>query len=219
MCDTYIGNIPSNVGKDAKYSVVSGDAGYEIRLVYLLGATERRLLTTDAHQVLVAMVNKVKQEFNGQPGGAFYINEFRHVLVPTINGACYFAGLYREPLVFDLDGAKIFAEAPQGLQPGNEWIGPRVGSRYKLKAGAHDISYTRKDGSLEKEHCLSAYHSAAIAAVLAQRIGVVKGVGGGRIYLNEASEFFAPPQIPGHPFVYLGCLGDHPWFPNPFPDL
>ena len=219
MCDTYIGNIPSNVGKDAKYSVVSGDAGYEIRLVYLLGATEKRLLTTDAHQVLVAMVNRVKQEYNGQAGGSFYINEFRHVLVPTTSGKCYFPGPYREPLVFDLDGAKIFAEAPQGLQPGNEWIGPRVGLRYKLKAGARDISYTRKDGSLEKEHCLSAYHSAAIAAVLAQRIGVVKGVGGGRIYLNEASEFFGPPQILGAPAVYLGCLGDHPWFPNPFPDL
>lgn len=187
--------------------------------MYMLGATERRLLTTDAHQVLVKMVNKLKQEFNGQPGGAFYINEFRHVLVPTINGACYFAGPYRETLVFDLDGAKISAEAPQRLQPGNEWIGPRVGIRYKLKAGARDISYTRKDGSLENEQCLSAHHGPKVAEVLAQRIGVVKGVNGGRIYLNEASEFFGPLQIPGAPFVYLGCLGDHPWFPNPFPDL
>ena len=218
MPTEYPGNIPSNVGKDAKYSVVSRPGGYEIRLLHRRNLTEKLLLTTAAHPGLVAMVNTEKIRESGAPGGAFYINEFRHVLVPA-GGKCWFAGTYYEALVFNDDGASITSTAPPGLKPGDDWPGPRVGIRYKLKAGARDISYTRKDGSLEKEHCLSAYHSAAIAAVLAQRIGVVKGVGGGRIYLNEASEFFGPPQIPGHPFVYLGCLGDHPWFPNPFPDL
>ncbi|KLR59936.1 hypothetical protein IMCC26207_110175 [Actinobacteria bacterium IMCC26207] len=215
MAVIYPGNIPANVGKDAKYSVVSGADGYEVRLVYRVSKREKQLLTTAAHPNLVEMVNAVKKEHNGTPGGAFYINEFLDVLVPTADSGCYFAGTYRETLAFDMEGTKVSALSPEGLEPGDEWPGPRVGIRYKLKAGGRDISYTRKDGSRETEHCLSDVHDSTQAAALAKRIARVKGDSGGRIYLNEAAEFFGPPSDPGDPFVYLGPLGDDLWFPPP----
>ncbi len=217
MPQPYPANIPSNVSKDAKYSVISADTKYEVRLIHRVNETERSFLTTGAHPNLVDMVNAVKRECNGVLGGAFYINEFRHVLVPTSTGT-YFAGKYLKALIFNFDGAEITAKAPNGLQPGGDWPGPHVGTRYKLKAGARDISYTRMDGANETEHCLSAHHPAAAAKELAQRLGIVKGVGGGRFYINEAREFFSPPQTQGGAWVYLGCLGASVWFPDPFPN-
>jgi len=58
---------------------------------------------------------------------------------------------------------------------------------------------------------------AAAAAALAHRLRSVKGFAGGRIYINEAGEFFAP--IPGRSnnlsYLYLGPLGEDQWFPPP----
>ena len=79
----YPGLAPSNPSKDAKYSVVSGEGGYEVRLVYRVSSREVALLTTGDHDELVDMVNTVKTEMTGQPGGAFYINEFRTSSFPA----------------------------------------------------------------------------------------------------------------------------------------
>lgn len=216
MALPYPGNIPSNVSKDAKYSVVSGQDGYEVRLVYRLSSREKALLTTDGHPGLVDMVNEVKQEANGAPGGAFYINEFLDVLVPTTKGECYFAGTYQRLLEFDLGGGEtIGPRAPEGLEPGAPWAGPHVGIRYKLKAGGRDISYSRVDGSREREFRLSDEHGADAAAALAKRLAVQKGNAGGRMYLNEAGEFLSPPPGPDQDFVYLGALDEDLWFPPP----
>ena len=56
----YPGLAPSNVNKDAKYSVVSGEGGYEVRLCNA-SSREVALLTTGDHDELVDMVNTVKQ--------------------------------------------------------------------------------------------------------------------------------------------------------------
>lgn len=217
MPTEYPGNITSNVSKDAKYSVVSRPGGYEIRLLHRRNLTEKLLLTTAAHPGLVAMVNTEKIRESGAPGGAFYINEFRHVLVPA-GGKCWFAGTYYEALVFNDDGASITSTAPPGLKPGDDWPGPRVGIRYKLKAGGRDISYSRMDGHLETEVFLSQFCSVAEAATLARRLAEIVGQSGGRIYLNEAREFFKP-GIEGGPCKYLGSLGNDCWFPNPVSNL
>src|SRR5687767_14083352 len=76
MATRYTGNVPSNVGKDAKYSVVRRSAGWEIRLIFRLSAEERALVTTSSHPELIELVNAVKEDVNGVPGGAFYINEY-----------------------------------------------------------------------------------------------------------------------------------------------
>ena len=121
--------------------MVSGRDGYEVRLIYCLSSGEEVLLTTDAHPELVEMVNHVKVEKTGKPGGAFYINEFFDVLVPTTSGGCFFAGTYQGALEFDLgDGQTVGPRAPEGVKPGDAWAGPHVGISYVLKKGRRDIA-------------------------------------------------------------------------------
>ncbi len=216
MAMKYPGYVPSNVNKDAKYSVVNGTNGYEIRLIYRLSAREEALLTTEHHQPLVDMVNEVKLEHNGKEGGAFYINEYLDVLVPTVDGNCYFAGQYQQPLAFEFEGDVISPKAPPGLQPGEPWPGPHVGIRYKLKAGGRDIEYsTKPKPNIVRTDLLSDHHGEDAAAELAVRLAQVKGEAGGRIYLNECGEFFSPPAKLGEDYIYLGALDDDVWFPPP----
>ena len=54
----YTGPTPSNVSRDAKYSVVSGDDGDAIRLIYRINARMYYLLTTSQHPVLVKIVRR-----------------------------------------------------------------------------------------------------------------------------------------------------------------
>ena len=100
----YPGLHPFNVNKDAKYSIVSlPSESMAVRLVYRVTARERELLTTERHDALVNMVNAVKIEVSGQPGRAFYINEFFDVLVPTQAGSCFYAGTYERLLEFEFE--------------------------------------------------------------------------------------------------------------------
>ena len=209
----YPGLAPSNVSKDAKYSIRSGREGYEVQLLYRVSSRERALLAHDGHQELVAMVNKVKKQVAGAPGGAFYINEFSDVLVPGPDG-CYFAGIYEDVLEFDFDGVAV-SPAATGLQPGEEWTGPHVGIRYTLMAGGKDIKYELKDGRATREHRLSDTAGEVAAQNLAKRLAAVKGSGGGRIYINECGNFFSPPPDGGIDHVFLGSLDEDPWFVPP----
>lgn len=218
MVVLYPGLCPSNVNKDAKYSVVySASGGMEVRLVYRVSARERELLTSDRHEKLVAMVNNVKEELTGVPGGAFYINEFLDVLVPHPDGGCVRAGTYNDLLKFNYDGQEIGPVPPLGLAPGDQWTGPHVGIPYVLTAGGTDIKYEITSGRTIREYRLSDFVGREPARILARRLAMVKGQQGGRIYINEASEFFAP--ISGSEgevtYLYLGSLGDDAWFPAP----
>jgi hypothetical protein len=214
MAPTYKGNVPSNVSKEAKYSVVHGPGGMEIRLIYRLSAGDKALVTTRAHPKLVKMVNAVKEAV-GQAGGAFYINEYGFVLV-LAQGECFYAGKYQELLEFEFEGRLISAKAPDGLVPGTNWVGPRVGIRYKLTAEKRDIGYkVESRPSVFNERRLSEDVGAAAAQRLASRLGQHKPEGG-RIYINEAREFFAPTQaVDEISYVYLGSLGDDLWFQAP----
>jgi hypothetical protein len=215
----YPGLSPSNVNKDAKYSVVhSPNGSMQIRLVYRVSNREKELLTTDHHDELVEMVNKVKLELTGFPGGAFYINEYRDVLVPdTINGGCVYADNYKRDLEFDYNGTPITPRPPNGLSPGDPWPGPHVGIRYTLMAGGGDIRYELKSGRTIREHWLSDDVGWQRANELARRIATIKGNSGGRFYINEACEMFTPlgGAEGGVDYIYLGPLEDSAWFHAP----
>src|SRR3954451_4702563 len=100
MLTRYPGKIPSNVNRDAKYSIIHEQGGeMVVQLIYRLGRNERALLTTGTHQRLVDMVNTVKEEAQRVPGGTFYINEHGHVIVPA-EGGYYYAGKYDVLLEF-----------------------------------------------------------------------------------------------------------------------
>jgi hypothetical protein len=214
MAPLYRGNVPSNVSKEAKYSVVHKPGGMEIRLIYRLSGGDKALVTTRDHPKLVKMVNAVK-EAGGQAGGAFYINEYGFVLVPA-QGECYYAGKYQELLEFKFEGRSITAKAPDGLVAGAKWIGPRVGIRYTLNADRRDIRYeVESRPSVFTEKRLSEEIGAAAAQRLASRLGEHKP-GGGRIYINEAREFFTPISSDNNiTYVYLGGLADDLWFQAP----
>ena len=217
MTPKYPGKIPSNTNKDAKYSIRIHDGEWQVSLVYRIGSREEALLTTDAHPELVEMVNHVKVEKTGKPGGAFYINEYMHVIVPTRDGGALWAGTYGGVLEFAFDGG-VISPVADGLDPGDPWMGPHVGSRYVLAVGGKDIKYKRKlSPTKELTVLLSDEVEPTAAAALATRLAAVKGEKGGRIYINERAEFFSPPAAPGGDHVYLGHLDDDDWFPSPEP--
>lgn len=215
MATTYLGNKPRNVSKDAKYSVVRDGKEFAVRLIFVLNDAERALLTTKKHPDLVKMVNAVKDEIAGSPGGAFYINEFEQVIVPA-DGDYYFAGMYRQHLQFEFDGSIIGPTAPSGVKPGDNWPGPHVGIPYVLTAERTDIRYEWESRpNVIRRELLSAAVGSAEAATLAKRLGGYKR-GGGRIYINEAREFFAPVEDARRwSYLYLGKLGNDQWFPAP----
>jgi hypothetical protein len=68
-----------------------------------------------------------------------------------------------------------------------------------------------------QEHWLSDHVDHHAASQLAKRLRQVKGPEGGRVYINEVGEFFAPIDNRDGTvsYVYLGPLEDDPWFPAP----
>ena len=134
--ELYRGHVPSNVSKDAKYTVT---ASGEVRLTYRIDARTKELLTTGEHPQLVEMVNAVKSNMGRQSGGVFYINEWRHVLVKA-GGGTWFAGTYEPDLKFDLDGGTVSGRASSSLSPGDPWTGVRVGIKYTLNAAGDDVA-------------------------------------------------------------------------------
>jgi hypothetical protein len=211
----YTGNVPRNVSRDAKYSVVRGDKGWGVRLVFQLNSREKALLTTKKHPRLIAMVNEIKEDVAGSEGGVFYINEYSDVLVPA-GGEYYVAGKYEELLEFDFEGRIISPKAARTLAPGDLWPGPSVGVRYKITADLADIAYeSNPRPNVTREVRLSDSAGVTAARKLAKRLADSKG-GSGRIYINEAREFFSPSAThDSSGAIYLGHLGDDDWFPSP----
>ena len=212
--EPYSGHCPSNIGKDAKYSM---SAAGEVRLTYHIDSRTRDLLTTDGHPTLAKMVNAAKKELSGSPGGAFYINEFSHVLVPgKTSGTCHCVGYYDGVLEFELDGQVISPRASPQLRSGDKWLGPHAGVRYVLCAGGRDIRFEKKQGSRITEVRLSDHVGDATAKQTAARVSGVKGVSGGRFYINEMQEMFCPSAANDYEhFVYIGHLEDSAWFNPP----
>jgi hypothetical protein len=214
--ERYTGNSPMRVSKDAKYTVTTGGA---IRLEYQESHRVRYLLTTDDHEALAVAVNDAKEELTGRKGGAFYINEFRSVLVPDGQGGrCFWVGNYEDTLVFREGSLEVSPSAPAGLRPGDRWPGPHVGIPYVLNAGATDLRYEKIDGRRRETVFLSDDVGAAEARRTAEFVSSVKGTSGGRVFINEEWELFAPVGIAGDwDYLYIGRLSDEnlQWFAPP----
>lgn len=210
----YRGPVPSNVNRCAKYSVVHGEDGLEIRLLHPTD-DGRWNLTTDAHPELVRMVDEVKKAANGgRSGGAFYINEYRHVIVKSVDGRAFFAGRYDADLVFvDDDGVVISPIPSPDLRPGDPWPGSRPGIDYTLNASGDDVYYDVVVDRHRDRVLLSDVVGAANAETVAGVIAPFKTSGGG-FYVNECRRIFGPPSGGGD-FVYIGDLQGLPWFPEP----
>jgi len=219
----FTGNCPKNVSKDAKYAIRSSLQSAVVALTYISVDGERWLATTEDHPDLVQMVNEVKTAMGEAPNGPFYINEYGQVIVPVGEDARYYlAGSYDMPLRFSFEGKLLSGEGVdldgRPLEPGDVWTGPHPGIPYRLKAGGQDVYYRSYPRPMvEKRVHLSSMVGSDAATTFARRIQRVKGWTGGRFYINEWCEIFAPVADRGVlDYRYIGHLNEHePWFPKP----
>ena len=84
-------------------------------------------------------------------------------------------------------------------------------------AGGGDIRYELRAGRTIRERWLSDDVGPQPANELARRIATIKGNSGGRFYINEACEMFAPlgAVVGGVKYIYLGPLADSAWSDAP----
>jgi hypothetical protein len=216
------GNCPKNVSKDAKYRVRTREGKIGVELQYEADETEKWCLTTHEHPDLIDMVTDVKTTHGTNGRGAFYINEYQHVLVPIAEtGVYYYAGRYDKPLRFYFEGKCISGEPvdfngnPMNL--GDRWIGPHAGIPYILSANGNDIYYrTEPRPRVTKDILLSSKRGKTVAAQIARMLSVLKGPGGGRFYVNEFGAVFSPVTgEEGLNYVYFGKIDMNSWFPDP----
>ena len=86
---------------------------------------------------LVQSINQLKIVYSGRAGGAFRINEFGQVIVPTgVGGAAsaYCAGVATGTLTFEYPDGGTFELTGNGLSPGDNWTRPVVALRYTIHA-------------------------------------------------------------------------------------
>ena len=220
----FIGNCPSNVNRDAKYTVRFEKGEYVVGIYYLSDDGELWYPSNANHPDLVEMVNDVKTHFSGSPGGAFYINEYKQVLVPVKGEEkdYYLAGEYDQPLEFEFEGKILSGNAKdlegKSINPGDIWVGPHPGISYVLKAGARDISYKywirpRVEKEVRLTDCIDIKEAEKVALEIAR----FKGTDGGRFYINEFCQIFTPKTGDrGLNYIYIGKITDlRYWFPKP----
>jgi hypothetical protein len=220
------GNCPKNVSKDAKYGIGAKKGKPAVGLTYVADEGERWHMTTEAHPDLVEMVTAVKTTYGSHPYGPFYINEYKEVIVPVGDSATYYyAGHYPAALEFEFE-KKVISGEPRDfdgrqLQPGDTWVGPHAGIPYVLAATGGDIYYrTYPRPNVEKRVKLSESRGKAAAQQIARLLYALKGVGGGRIYVNEFGCVFSPiNEEAGLRYVYFGQVDLDSWFPDPMPTL
>ena len=236
MHTLYRGLWPQNIAKLSKYSVSYLEGQWRVTVGYDVGDGLHFLAVEQADSGLAKMVNDVKTAVAGQQGGAFYINEFRHVLVPVKSGTTseyYYAGRALEDFTFDFEGSRL-STRPVGadglpLAPGQKWYGPRPGVPYVLAANGNDIYYetpaltdadppTVRANMTRRVQLSKILKDAQVVARATRPLSAVKGHQGGRFYVNEHGAMFAPVSSGdgnGLDFVYCGQIDRTAWFPEP----
>lgn len=104
-----------------------------------------------AARSLASAVNSAKTFVGGAAGGAFLVNEWGQVLVPSNNGSrkIALAGVLEGQLEFEnpFDSkTPVALAAVDGLRPGDAWKWPYVGCRYNLSK-RHEIYCQKREGN------------------------------------------------------------------------
>lgn len=236
----YRGVWPQNVSRLAKYAVRFLDGKWKITVFYEVEAGLRYLAVEGGGADLAGRINAVKTEFQDEPGGTFYINEYKHVLVPvsdsTSSGSSsryYYAGRFQEDLSFEFEGQLLTTRPVQSngtpLNAGEHWVGPRPGIPYVLAAGGNDIYFetpalTDQDppqvrASMTQRVKLSkVLQNPVLLGHAVRPIANIRGHQGGRFYVNEYGAMFTPVGAGdgnGMNYVYCGQIDRSAWFPEP----
>ena len=222
MAVEFKGNCPKNVNKDAKYTVKSHNGQYVVGITYQSDNGERWFPFSEEHAALAQMVNTVKNETAGNPGGAFYINEYKQVIVPASDGSgkYFLAGEYTIPLEFEFEGNTISGNAVnhngEHLSPGEIWVGPHAGIPFVLSRAKRDVMYEEElRPNVTKQQLLSQYIGKDQAFAVVRQL-LANKPDGGRIYVNEYCQVFGPCDgTNGLQYIYLGAINLAQWFPKP----
>jgi len=239
MSPLYRGLWPQVVGTLAKYSVRFIDGAWRVTVLYAAGEGLSYLAVEGDGADLVKKVNEIKTSMGGQPGGTFYINEYRHVLVPLgdhIAGGqvlYHYAGRYYNDFRFEFEGTTLSTKpvdlAGEPLAPGRQWVGPRPGIPYVLAAGGADVYFEtpalteadppeirpRMTRRVKLSRVLrdNELLSHAVAPVFR-----IRGHQGGRFYVNEHGAIFTPIGASdgnGLDYIYCGEIDRKAWFTEP----
>ena len=235
----YRGPWPGNVSKLAKYAVRFTDGEWKVTVLYDAGDGLRFLAVDGGGAAIAKQVNAVKSAARDQPGGAFYVNEYRHIIVPVAADAAtglqsvyHYAGRFNGDFLFEFEQSMLSTRPidreGRPLKPGETWIGPRPGIPYVLAAGAKDVYFetpalTDDDPpsvrpSMTRRVMLSKVLRDPIAAAeTARKISAIRSHTGGRFYVNEHGAMFTPVTEAGAGISYIFCgqLEMDKWFPEP----
>ena len=236
----YRGVWPQNVSKLAKYAVRFLDGVWKITVLYEAEAGLRYLAVEGGDSKLVTLINQVKTALRDQPGGAFYVNEYRHVIVPVRaedSSGCgsfyYYAGSLESDFVFEFEKKPLTAKPIQSdgtpLSIGDPWFGPRPGIPYVLTAGGGDIYYktpaltdtdppTIRPMTIQHVKLSKVLKDRSLLMCAVKPLTEVRGHQGGRFYVNEYGAMFTPIGAGdgnGINYVYCGNIDPTAWFPEP----
>lgn len=234
----YRGVWPQNVSRLAKYAVRMVENKWEVTVFFEHEFGVRYLAVDEGRRDVVDMVNRVKASVGAGLGGVFYVNEYRHVIVPVGNEddttvRYYFAGFLEEDFRFEIEEGVFTAEAVDAegnpLRAGEPWRGPRPGIPYVLAAGGGDIYcevpvLTDDDPprliprATRKLRLSKVLRNPELLRKAVEPIRAVKGYQGGRFYVNETGAVFCPVgrgNGNGIDYIYCGNLDLVAWFPEP----
>jgi len=236
----YRGLWPQNVSRLAKYVVRSEAGVWKVTVFYEAGEGLKYLAVEGGGQEVVNRINTLKSAVSDKPGGAFYVNEYRHILVPIAapggkgTGSHYYcAGRLEGDFRFEFEGkpltTKPLAANGMPLKPRDKWIGPRPGIPYVLAASGADIYYETpaltetdppevRSNMTRKVQLSKVLKDAGAVARATQPITAVRGHQGGRFYVNEHGAIFTPVGAGdgnGLEYTYCGQINRTTWFQEP----
>ena len=232
---------PRNTNRTAKYSVRQVDGEWKVTVLYDLGSGMRYLAVENADTSIPDRVNFIKNKLGQKDGGVFYINEYQHLIVPVKQmemSYYYFGGIVSEiDFEFEFEGDTLTSRPVDldgnQLEKGQDWIGPRPGIPYVLNADTSDIYFKRP--ALAVKPPIKVIPGVTQKVLLSKvcgnkgaiedNLGIVrdmKGIKGGRFYVNEHYAIFAPKihdAEDGLNYIYCGQINMDGWFPEPFAKL
>lgn len=238
--ELYRGVWPQNVGRLAKYGVRSVEGRWTVTVLYQADEGLRYLAVEGAGEELADQINAIKLFAHQQLGGAFYINEYRHVIVPVsapdTSGTLshyYYASRLETDLTFEFEGRALTTRPVDlggaQLAVGARWVGPRPGIPYVLAAGGADVYYetpaltdqsppTVRPRMTRRVLLSRVLGDGTPARRAAEPVFRVRGHQGGRFYVNEHGAMFTPVGADdgnGIDYLYCGQIDRSIWFPEP----
>jgi len=217
-CIQYSGNCPDRAVIRAKHAVVHRRRGSVISMVEYHGTAKIWTDSVENHDELLGMLREAWRYAPRASDGDFFVNEYRHVIVPSDNGAYHYAGVYPLPVSF-LIGASVYdgrAVDRRGhpLKKGSPWPWPPLGVPYGLNGGEIRLRSRDALGVVRAVVLTDANHSLEARSVT-ESIVELLGPGPGVVLVNECRETFGWSLGGRRICVYLGMLPDRGWFPDP----